>query len=276
MKMLLLGPVALSLLVVCLLAGCASRPAKEAPLSSGKDVTRQVVMSARYLLIQDIRPVAKSDLAFLLGDGDPGWRAGWNTLTKEQADAALVELMRLTGQQVHSTGVVSVAVVEDPEAVLIKVPLLRYPDRSHEPPITISGQAFTSRPNFAMDLEVSPQVREDTVFMRMEIRGMNFEGWVEYAGSPVKIPSASNGETGETPEAGEVKEPAGFFQPIFSESVFMAETRMMSGQTIVLRSARKAAGMLSENDGSSAGLAESPVEENILVFLTAVVRSVDR
>ncbi|MBC8040947.1 MAG: hypothetical protein H7Y06_10420 [Opitutaceae bacterium] len=246
----------ISLVTICMLAGCSSWSAGNAQ--------NEITVSARYVRISGALPEAKGSLAFLADEA--ALRAGTLTLTRAQADAALAQLAKIAQQEVRST---STGTVPEGYAMRIK---LTGPEKQKFPEATgssvsIKGMAFAPRDDVSVELGFFPDVSAGRV-IRMDVEMMvtACDGFIEYGDKLVTI--APGGEDGNPPPT-TVKLPKGFYQPIFSTQSVRAEVRMTAGAVVVLRADREKRdapeGLM---DRAGQAMANVP-PETMLVFLTA-------
>ena len=262
---------AAAMATVLVVAGCSSgRGAKvlppPVPVVAAKTVSdkptvgkQRVTTSARFVLVGGVWPEAKGPLAFLADDA--ALRAGTITLTKAQADAALGEMTRLTGAEVKSTMTASQA---SGNPARFAIGLVRDPKSRRVTSgvgISVGGNALEPTSDDAkVEMGVCPQVTADgSIQLDATVRVVTFEGFIEYTGDV----SISGGVT--------VKVPAGFYQSIFSESAVTGRVRMRSGETIVLRGDGKKTFRSPDDVSKLAKSGKTPVDETLLVFLTAAV-----
>lgn len=257
---------------VLALAGCASKPRvstqagpvlgkslpseNQAPLARAADVADprpgfspwRVEASARYVRIQGALPAAKGALAFLADEA--ALKAGTVQLTRAQADAALAELVRITGKEAGSTMRVSVA-SGNPASMRIGVPhLVNGRDAGA---VVVMGQAFTQPDDISVALDFAPRVMADGMIqVRADVSVTTFTGFVEYKGEV----TLSNGA--------KVKIPDGFYQPTYSTSSAKIKARMASGEVVVVRAGRE----LSGEELKRAQAEGKSTHESLLVFLT--------
>jgi hypothetical protein len=268
-------PLGLALLLAASFAveGCASKPAvavapppasdfpvKPAETKSDAVAERppgwsatQVTASARYVRISRAMPEAKGALAFLADEA--ALRAGTLTLTKAQADEALVELTRLTKQDVWSTPTVTVA-----EGNRARISITS--GIGEVAPLEINGQVFTPKPDVTLDVDVfSPKNSAGLLHLGIEVVVTTLDRFVEYYAKPVEVTDATGAQL--------VKVPTGVYQPLFSTNSTKAEGRFAPGSVVVLRADRqKVRGVI---DAVTKGESET-----ILVFLTDSVSPAKR
>jgi hypothetical protein len=213
----------------------------------------QVTASARYVRISRAMPEAKGALAFLADEA--ALRAGTLTLTKAQADEALVELTRLTKQDVWSTPTVTVA-----EGNRARISITS--GIGEVAPLEINGQVFTPKPDVTLDVDVfSPKNSAGLLHLGIEVVVTTLDRFVEYYAKPVEVTDATGAQL--------VKVPTGVYQPLFSTNSTKAEGRFAPGSVVVLRADRqKVRGVI---DAVTKGESET-----ILVFLTDSVSPAKR
>jgi hypothetical protein len=284
-------PLGLALLLAASFAveGCASKPAvavapppasdfpvKPAETKSDAVAERppgwsatQVTASARYVRISRAMPEAKGALAFLADEA--ALRAGTLTLTKAQADAALVELAQITKREPIST--LAVTVVSG-NAARIKGRVSQAMNGKEEPTVMINGIPMVRRNDEDIELAISPNVSAaGMIRMEVEMQATSFDGFIEYGDKLVTV--APGGEGGNPPQT-TVRIPKGFYQPIFSTQSVKAEVQMASGGVIVLcadRAKSDAPEGLVDKTGQAI---KSVPPETMLVFLTAAVSPTKR
>ncbi|MFA6289104.1 MAG: hypothetical protein WC661_17110 [Opitutaceae bacterium] len=240
---------------------------------------QQVTASARYVRVPGKLPEAKEALAFLADEA--GLRQGTVTLTQKQAEAALVELRRVTNQDVRSTPRVPVA-EGNPAKIICGALTPSEEDAVAAVRVTVGGIEQASRAReVGVSLRITPQVLDDGgVEMDAEIQVTAFEGFIEYGGKPGGIPAKISPWSEVTKTAG-VKVPDKFYQPIFSTSSVQRELRIAKGAVVVLL-AEPVKNYASSKEGMAKGL-EVPLLgrlnsqlETWLVFLTAAVEPAKR
>lgn len=225
----------------------------------------QVIASAKYVRIQGALPEAKGVLAFLADEA--GLRAGAVSLTQEQANEAQRALCRLAGTDLRSTPTVTVA-----SGNPAKMSFIEDMSGMNEPSaikITVGGveQEWRAR-EVGVSLGITPHVLADGVIqMGTFVEVTNFEGFVEYGGTEVVIPSTSAEAAGA--EKPVVKVPSGFYQPVFSTNQVRSDVRIAEGRVIVLKAEHKA-GITPEEVARVIKAKPAGVRtETLLVFLTA-------
>ncbi len=223
---------------------------------------QQVTASARYVRVLGALPEAKGALAFLADEA--GLRKGTVTLSKEQADAALAELTRLTGAEVRFTPGASVA-DGNPAKMGIGLERSVWMKEVYGASVTEGGSRLAKNSEIMTELMVFPQVAADgSIQLEATVQSTTFAGFFEY--------------TGDVSIAGDVavKVPPGFYQPVFAESSVTAQVRMRSGATIVLRGDGKKTFTSWDNTIVPAPKGNPSLAETLLVFLTAAVKPAKR
>lgn len=272
------------------LQGCASKPAAavEPPAAdfpvkpeeaksdavvkraSGWSAT-QVTASTRYVRIQGALPEAKGGLSFLADE--TGLRAGTVTLTQAEANAALVELTRLTKREPQSTATVTVATGNTARIKVMGPQKAKDPEALRST-ISIKGMPFWERGDLSVELAISSRESAGEILqMHVAMQTTFFDGFIEYGDKLVTV--LPGGEGGNPPPT-TVKIPKGFYQPIFSTQSVKAEVQMASGAVIVLcadRAKRDASEGLVNGSGQAI---KSIPPETMLVFLTAAVSPTKR
>ncbi|CAM3040827.1 hypothetical protein RAHE111665_12505 [Rariglobus hedericola] len=260
------------------LEGCATKPsvavmpppAADFPVKVENITPRvplQVTAAAQYVRITGAAPAAKGVLAFL-GD-EKGLRSGTIVLTRKQADAALEELVKVSGQEVKLLPTVTVAAGN--AARMVIGPKLDGSD-SEVPSVSINGQPFSARRDLSVELAISPGVSSDGLIqMSVDAQVTLFEGFVEYGDKTVTL---LLGEKLGTPT--EVKIPKGFYQPIFSTLSAKAEVRLTSGSVVVLCAERVEEPAPENLQGRDGKKMERIPAETMLVFLTAKTVAIKR
>ncbi|MET0263164.1 MAG: hypothetical protein ABW223_09720, partial [Rariglobus sp.] len=250
-----LGLAALATAAVLALGGCASKtpatvrastpPASDLPVKPMEPARAdaaaqhapgwsptQMTASARYVRINGPLPEAKGALNFLANEA--GLKDGTVVLTAVQADAALKELMRVTGQEVQSAPPVTVALTKIAKFDLTE----NMAKSSEETPgvkIVVGGveHFFTPRAVGVL-LRIVPQaITGSAIQIDAEVQETTFEGFVEYGNQTVSIPAKSN-PSGDVAESTTAKVPAGFYQPIFSTHSTELKLNVPVGSVAVL------------------------------------------
>lgn len=261
------------------LAGCALKPATavaptpaaDFPVKPDEGVSHppgwaaaQVTASARYVRISGAIPEAKGALLFLTDEA--ALRAGTLTLTKAQADAALVELARITKREPMSTLAVTVT---SGNAARMTGCVSQTVNGKEEPTVLIRGIPMTRQNDEDIELAVAPNVSAaGLIRMEVGIQATSCDGFIEYGDKLVTI--APGGEGGIPPPT-TVRMPKGFYQPVFSTRSVRADVQMDSDAVIVL-CANRARSDAPEGlvDGAGQAIKSIP-PETMLFFLTAKI-----